>query len=67
MARRRRAPRRTTRGKRRSPRYKQRQQIGGIFPLLALAAPALLAAGKAAALGAAGGAAGLAAKRLLRR
>ena len=45
-------------GRRRRPR-----QQGGVIPLLALLAPALAAAGKAAALGTLGGAAGYAAKR----
>ena len=50
--------------KRRSSRKRRRApQQGGVFPLLALLAPALAAAGKAAALGAVGGAAGYAAKR----
>ena len=50
-------PAMTGRGKR---RQRGRGQKGGIFPLLALAIPALIAAGKAAAIGgisAAGGAA----------
>ena len=41
-----------------------RVQKGGIFPLAAII-PALVAAGKAAALGAVGGAAGYGAKRAL--
>ena len=50
--------------KRRSSRKRRRApQQGGVIPLLALLAPALAAAGKAAALGAVGGAAGYAAKR----
>ena len=49
--------------KRRSSRKRRSRQQGGVIPLLALLAPALAAAGKAAALGAVGGAAGYAAKR----
>ena len=44
-------------------RKRRSRQQGGVIPLLALLAPALAAAGKAAALGAVGGAAGYAAKR----
>ena len=45
-------------------RRRGRVQKGGIFPLAAIV-PALLAAGKAAALGAVGGGAAYGAKRLL--
>ena len=56
------AARRRRRTTRRSKR-RRKQQHGGVLPLLALIAPAIVAAGKAAALGALGGAAGYAAKR----
>ena len=51
--------RRPTRGRRR----RRRRQDGGIFPLLALAVPALIAASKAAALGGVGAAAGYGVKK----
>lgn len=46
-------------------RRPERRQKGGIFPLLAAAIPALVAAGKAAALGAVGTAAGVGVKKAL--
>ena len=49
------------RGRRRAT--KRRRQNGGIFPLLALAVPALVAASKAAALGGVGAAAGYGVKK----
>ena len=55
------AARRRRQTTRRSKR--RRQQQGGVLPLFALIAPAIAAAGKAAALGALGGAAGYAVKR----
>ena len=48
--------------KRRVKRRKGRQR-GGVFPLLALAMPAILAASKAAALGSVGAAAGYGVKK----
>lgn len=50
-------------GRKRKGRFR-RGQKGGIFPLLALAIPAAIAAGKAAALGAVGTGAGLAVKAI---
>jgi len=46
---------------------KRRGQRGGLFPLLALAIPAAIAAGKAAALGAVGTGAGMAVKAIADR
>ena len=46
-------------------RQTRRNQRGGLFPLLALLAPAAIAAGKAAALGAVSGAAGYGIKKAL--
>ena len=46
---------------------KRRGQHGGVFPLLALAIPALVAASKAAALGGVGAAAGYGVKKGLDR
>jgi len=43
----------------------RRRQKGGLFPLLALAIPALIAAGKAAAVGAAGAAGAAAVKGIV--
>jgi len=52
------------RRKRGVPRRKKRSQRGGLFPLAALI-PALVAAGKAAALGAVGGAVGYEGKKAM--
>ena len=49
------------RGRRRA--MKRQRQHGGIFPLLALALPALVAASKATALGGVGAAAGYGVKK----
>ena len=46
-------------------RQTRRNQRGGLFPLLALLAPAAIAASKAAALGAVSGAAGYGIKKAL--
>jgi len=73
MVQRRRRVKRTVKRKRNGFR-KRRQttgigvgQKGGIFPLLALAIPALAAAGKAAALGGVGAAAGYGVKKGLEK
>jgi len=66
---------RQARRKRRTPYFRKRQQTtgigvgqkGGIFPLLALALPALAAVGKAAALGGVGAAAGYGVKKGLEK
>ena len=55
-------PKTRARRKRGVPRRRKRRQRGGLFPLAALI-PALVAAGKAAALGAVGGAASYGAKK----
>ena len=47
----------------RRPGVRKRRQRGGILPLLALAIPGLIAAGKAAALGGVGAAAGYGVKK----
>ena len=46
---------------------KRHNQYGGVFPLLALAMPAIIAASKAAALGGVGAAAGYGVKKGLER
>ena len=61
-----------TRRKRRPRKGRKRtttrgNQHGGVFPLLALAMPAILAASKAAAIGGVGAAAGYGVQRGLRR
>ena len=48
-------------------RKSRRRQTGGVFPLLALAMPAIIAASKAAALGSVGAAAGFGIKKGLER
>ena len=53
--------------RRRRGARKRREQHGGVFPLLALAIPALVAASKAAALGGVGAAAGYGVKKGLDR
>ena len=55
------------RQRRRRRRSRRGGQHGGIFPLLALAVPALVAASKAAALGGVGAAAGYGVKKGLDR
>ena len=63
--RRKRAPRHKTRVTRKRQRTKHRK--GGIFPLLALALPALTDVGKAAALGGVSAAAGYGIKKALNK
>ena len=73
MVQRRRRVKRTVKRKRNGFRKVRRTtgigvgQSGGIFPLLALAIPALAAAGKAAALGGVGAAAGYGVKKGLEK
>ena len=55
------------RNRRRRRRGRRGGQHGGVFPLLALAIPALVAASKAAALGGVGAAAGYGVKKGLDR
>ena len=57
---------RKTSKKRKIPKRRRRNRAG-FFPLLALAIPALIAAGKAAALGATGGAVAYGVRKLIKK
>ena len=59
--------RRQRRRRRGGVRKTKRRQQGGIFPLMALALPAIVAASKAAAMGSVGAAAGFGIKKGLER
>ena len=60
-------PRRRKRGSVTRRRRRLLHQDGGVFPLLALAMPAIIAASKAAALGGLGAAAGFGVKKGLEK